>query len=420
MSAPHTRRPRALLKDSRDHRGGHTTVQDDQARRLCARPRGDGGARGDAALLDDRGGGGDGGGGVRRREGVPREDARPDEGTDAARAHEADQAAEQDDGGAHRDGGARWDAQSSWRCTSHATSPPQVHARDVVEKLVAAAVSRKGDFEWVSQLRFYWEETPVPRRHQPAGADGATALVRMVRHNLHLPGTVPVRLRVPRRELAPRDHAAHRPLLHDVDGRAPPQARRRARRPAGTGKTESVKDLAKALAKQCVVFNCSDGLDYKAMGKFFKGLCTAGAWACFDEFNRIDIEVLSRDRAADAHDPERADGAEGGVRVRGHAGQARPDDGDLHHDEPGVRRPRRAPRQPEGALPADGDDGARLRADRRDPPLLVRLRRPEGVRAEARLHLPPLLRAALVAGPLRLRDARGEHGDPGGGHPQEE
>ena len=152
-----------------------------------------------------------------------------------------------------------------------------VHWRDIIEKLATESVSDLQNFLWQVQLRYYFEEIN----------DIEEIRIKQVNSQmLYGYEYIGAASRLVVTPLTERCYLTITSALHIHLGAAPAG-------PAGTGKTETVKDLAKALAIQCVVFNCSDQIEIKIMGRLFAGLAQQGAWTCLDEFNRIDVEVLS-------------------------------------------------------------------------------------------------------------------------------
>ncbi|KAG9349499.1 hypothetical protein JZ751_027944, partial [Albula glossodonta] len=150
-----------------------------------------------------------------------------------------------------------------------------VHARDVVAKLIAQKVTNGQAFAWLSQLRHRWDDD---RRHCYINiCDAQFQFSYEYLGNTHRLVITP---------LTDRCYITLTQSLHLTMSGAPSG-------PAGTGKTETTKDLGRSLGIMVYVFNCSEQMDYKSIGNIYKGLAQTGVWGCFDEFNRISVEVLS-------------------------------------------------------------------------------------------------------------------------------
>ncbi len=156
---------------------------------------------------------------------------------------------------------------SELRKTLIALITQDVHNRDIVDGLMDIDGSiNKHDFVWSQQLRIYME------------GENIDAYVVAKQINAEIMYGYEYLGVMSRLVITPLTDRCWMTIIGAINirlGAAPAG-------PAGTGKTESTKDLAKGLGMLCIVFNCSEQIDYKMMGRLFSGLAQQGAWSCLD------------------------------------------------------------------------------------------------------------------------------------------
>ena len=162
---------------------------------------------------------------------------------------------------------------SSARLLLGAVLTLEFHNKTIVQGVLDGVQGKEGGMTWDAQVRHYYEDDDCHIRMLHASRKYAFEYL----------GTTP------RLVFTPLTDRCYQTLLAALTffwGCAP-------QGPAGTGKSETCKDVARTVGKQIIIFNCSAELQFETMGGFFRGIAASGVWACFDEFNRIKIGVLS-------------------------------------------------------------------------------------------------------------------------------
>ncbi|CCH41669.1 Cytoplasmic dynein 1 heavy chain 1 [Wickerhamomyces ciferrii] len=154
-----------------------------------------------------------------------------------------------------------------------------IHQKNVVEELRQLSVKHLNNFAWNCKQRFYYDATLSDKIDRLEIRQASSKFT----YGFEYYGIMERLVSTP---LMDNCFLAMTSALDQGLGGSPFG-------PAGTGKTETIKALGQNLGKMVLVFNCDDSFDFQAMGRLLLGICQVGAWGCFDEFNRLDKNILS-------------------------------------------------------------------------------------------------------------------------------